>query len=176
MRATVGGPSVERNNTIYNSSVYAGFGRKDMRDTMIVAQSLNAEPFYRRAMKKLGWNQIPQQPGGDSKFNFHIRFNVSDLEGSSKDLKPHQFYNHFPTNRELVTKMGLCKNLWFNCFMEQEHKISHIFPRCYDLSVPQQAETFISDFNQTAILSIIKIVANHFMARNDDMPKLLEQY
>ena len=31
--------------------------------------------------------------------------------------------------------MGLCKNLWFNSFAEQEHRISHMFPRCYDLSV-----------------------------------------
>ena len=88
-----------------------------------------------------------------------MRFNISDLEGSSKDLNPKQFYNHFPQNRELVTKMGLCKNLWFNCFNEQEHRISHLFPRCYDLSVAQQVETFLNDFNQTAILSIIKVMA-----------------
>jgi hypothetical protein len=72
--------------------------------------------------------------------------------------------------------MGLCKNLWFNCFTEQEHLISSIFPRCYDLSVPQQVETFINDFNQTAILSIIKIVATHFIQKNKDIPKLLEHY
>ena len=30
--------------------------RKDLRDTVIIAQSYNAEPFYRRAMKKLSWN------------------------------------------------------------------------------------------------------------------------
>lgn len=72
--------------------------------------------------------------------------------------------------------MGLCKNLWFNCFTEQEHLISNIFPRCYDLSVPQQVETFINDFNQTAILSIIKIVATHFIAKNEEIPKLLERY
>ena len=119
--------------------------RKDNKSTAIIAQSYNAEPFYRRAMKKLNWSQIPQDD--HSKANFHIRFNIGDLEGSSKDLQPKHFYNHFPTNRELVTKMGLCKNLWFNCFTDHEHRISHMFPRCYDLSVPQQAESFISDFN-----------------------------
>ena len=51
-----------------------------------------------------------------------------------------------------------------------------MFPRCYDLSVPQQAESFISDFNQTAILSIVKIMATHFMKRNKEMNKLLEEY
>lgn len=67
--------------------------RKDQRDTTIISQSLNAEPFYRRAMKRLNWNQVPQN---DLKTNFHIRFNVADLEGSSKDLQARHFYNHFP--------------------------------------------------------------------------------
>ena len=110
------------------------------------------------------------------KQNFHVRFNIGDLEGAAKDLQPRHFYNHFPQNRELVTKMGLCKNLWFNCFLEHEHRISHMFPRCYDLSVPQQAESFIADFNQTAVLSIIKIMAANFMKKNKDMETLLEQY
>ena len=34
----------------------------------ITCQSWNAEPYYRRAAKKLGWVQIPQQK--DSKRNF----------------------------------------------------------------------------------------------------------
>ena len=68
--------------------------RKDLKDSTIIAQSLNAEPFYRRAIKKLNWSQIPQQD--QSKAHFHIRFNVGDLEGSSKDLQPKHFYNHFP--------------------------------------------------------------------------------
>ena len=42
--------------------------------------------------------------------------------------------------------------------------------------MPQQAETFIGDFNQTAILSIIKISARHFLEQNADIPSLLEQY
>lgn len=35
--------------------------RKDNKSTAIIAQSYNAEPFYRRAMKKLNWSQIPQE-------------------------------------------------------------------------------------------------------------------
>lgn len=102
----------------------------------IICQSWDAEPYYRRAAKQLGWQQVPQQK--ESKQPFHIRFNVGDLEGAATDLKPNQLYNHFPCNRELTTKAGLCKNLWFNCFEEQEHRISHIFPRCYDLSTDKQ--------------------------------------
>jgi hypothetical protein len=37
-----------------------------------------------------------------------------------------------------------------------------MFPRCYDLSDAKQAKDFVSDFNQTAVLSIIKIFATHY--------------
>jgi hypothetical protein len=37
-----------------------------------------------------------------------------------------------------------------------------MFPRCYDLSDAKQAEDFVKDFNQTAVLSIIKIFATHY--------------
>jgi hypothetical protein len=94
---------------------------------------------------------------------FHIRFNISDLEGSAIDLKPQQFYNHHPQNREFTTKAGLCKNLWQGCFSENELKISELFPRCYDLSDLKQAADFVNDFNQTACLSIIKIMTAHFI-------------
>ena len=140
MRSPLRGSSIERN--IQNSGTVQRLTHKEHQFTSILAQSLNAEPFYRRAIRKLGWKEVSQNEAV-FKSGFHIRLTISDLEGSSKDLQARHFYNHFPQNRELVTKMGLCKNLWFNCFSEQEHKISHIFPRCYDLSVPQQAETFI---------------------------------
>ena len=77
----------------------------------------------------------------------HIRFDIDDLEGAHTELNPKQMYNHFPYNREITTKAGLCKNLVFNCFEEQELKISHIFPRCYDLSDSKQIDHFVSDFN-----------------------------
>ena len=32
--------------------------RKEMRDAFIIAQSLNAEPFYRRAIRRLGWKEV----------------------------------------------------------------------------------------------------------------------
>lgn len=79
----------------------------------------------------------------------HIRFTIEDqLENEKKDvLKGIQFYNHFPGNRELTTKAGLCRNLWFNSINEQEFPMQSVFPRCYDLSDSKQDEQFISDFN-----------------------------
>jgi hypothetical protein len=92
------------------------------------------------------------------------------------DLKPCHFYNHHPANRELTTKAGLCKNLWQGCFGEHEHRISAMFPRCYDLSDLKQASDFVNDFNQTAVLSIVKIFANHYLETNSQIAPLVELY
>jgi hypothetical protein len=105
----------------------------------------------RKAVRKLGWieTQNPEQLqlhnkgsqlaghqlGHPSLANhFHVRFNLADLEGTATDVKQNQLYNHFPQNRELTTKGGLCKNLWHNCTQEGEMQVSTFFPRCYDLS------------------------------------------
>jgi len=37
-------------------------------------------------------------------------------------------------------------------------RVSTFFPRCYDLSDSKQAADFLQDFNQTAILSLLKLV------------------
>ena len=44
-----------------------------------------------------------------------IKFDVADIDVK---VKHGQVYNHFPGNRELTTKAGLAKNLWFNCQYE----------------------------------------------------------
>lgn len=82
----------------------------------------------------MGWTEVKMRSHPSSDTFFHIRFNILDLEGSADDLKKNQFYNHHPCNREFTTKAGLCKNLWQGCIHEYEHRISSIFPRCYDLS------------------------------------------
>ena len=121
-------------------------------------------------MHKLGWIEVPQTA------KCHIRFSISDLEGSTLDLKPSQFYNHHPSNREITTKAGLCKNLWQGCFDEHQLQISSFFPRCYDLADLKQAADFYSDFNQTACLSVIKIVAETLVQRNPQLEKLFSEY
>ena len=122
----------------------------------------------------MGWAEVPQNKECSSLF--HIRFNISDLEGALNDLKPNQFYNHHPSNRELTTKAGLCKNLWQGCFSEHEHRISQMFPRCYDLSDLKQAGDFMHDFKQTAVLSIIKIFAKYYLETNPILSFLVAYY
>ena len=53
---------------------------------------------------------------------------------------------------------------------------SHIFPRCYDLSDGKQIEQFVTDFNQTAIVSIIKVMGEYFSEKYDYISDLLEEY
>jgi hypothetical protein len=40
---------------------------------------------------------------------FHVKFDISDIEIK---VKANYLYNHFPDNRQLTTKAGLCKNLF----------------------------------------------------------------
>ena len=66
----------------------------------ITCHAAGAEPYLRRAITKLGW-QMTKEEGYD------VRFDVSDTE------KPRnmRLYNHFPENRRITTKAGLCNDL-----------------------------------------------------------------
>ena len=55
--------------------------KKDLRDYQIVAQSYNAEPYYRRAMKRLGWKQVAAT-GDPIQARFHVRFDIEDLQNA----------------------------------------------------------------------------------------------
>ena len=95
---------------------------------------------------------------------FHVKFDVSDIDIK---VNSNQLYNHFPDNREITTKAGLCKNLWNLCPYESQLQVSHVFPRCFDLSDVKQTTAFREDFNQTAILSLVKIAASRFIQEED---------
>lgn len=58
-----------------------------IQDSKILCQGMTAEPFYRRAMKRLGWSLVEQRKG--EIFKFHVRLNVEDLDGACNDMKPH---------------------------------------------------------------------------------------
>jgi hypothetical protein len=69
----------------------------------------------------------------------------------------------------------LAKNLWTNCQFETSLKISQIFPRCYDISDPKQSENFLEDFEQTGILSLLKLYAQKFQDE-PDVPEFILDY
>jgi hypothetical protein len=58
----------------------------------------------RRAITKLNWIE-------NSRKNemCHVKFDIAD---TNIKVKSNYFYNHFPDNRQLTTKAGLCKNLY----------------------------------------------------------------
>jgi hypothetical protein len=43
--------------------------------------------------------------------SFHLKWVFSDSEPDYKTLKQGQMFNHFPNNREVTTKSGLCNRL-----------------------------------------------------------------
>ena len=51
-----------------------------------------------------------------------------------------------------------------------------VFPRCYDLSDSKQGEQFVADFNYTAILSLLKLTALHFLQNTAHISSLVEEY
>jgi tubulin monoglycylase TTLL3/8 len=91
-------------------------------------------------------------------------------------MRGNQWYNHFPNNRELTTKSGLCKNLWTFCMLDYELQIQNFFPRCYDLSDQKNVDAFVWDFQTTAIMSIVKCYAEHFMRTTPEIKDFFEEY
>mgnify|MGYP006122145159 CR=1 FL=1 len=91
-------------------------------------------------------------------------------------MKPTQFYNHFPDNRHLTTKVGLCKNLCFQTPYENLLEIQSFFPRSFDLSDQTQAELFKDDFQKTAIFSIIKVLVGEIVAAEEGIARFSQLY
>lgn len=59
--------------------------------------------------------------------------------------------------------------------MESELKVSQFFPRCYDLSDKKQHDHFMEDFEQTAIMSIVKAFATE-IAKDSQVVNLGKEY
>jgi len=125
-------------------------------------------------MQKLGW--VLSVPGPGNGGLFHLKYDIADKEGTVNKLQGKQWYNHFPNNRELTTKAGLCKNLWHHCLLDYELKIDNFFPRCYDLSDQKNIDQFATDFQMTAILSIVKQYSEHFLRTSNMLQDYFQEY
>ena len=65
------------------------------------------DDYIRRALTRLGWIENKNHLSNA----FHLKWTFSDTEADYKTLKPGQMFNHFPNNRDLTTKSGLCNRL-----------------------------------------------------------------
>jgi hypothetical protein len=54
--------------------------------TTIYCQSTGSEGFLRRAVKKMGWSEVPPSVNMFKESNFHIRFSISDWRAQPMTL------------------------------------------------------------------------------------------
>ena len=105
-------------------------------------------------LKKRGWfhNQDRESP------YFDLKWTIQSNHINHKELKKGQIVNHYSKASNIVTKVGLMRNLRsLQWFASVDPDI--FFPRCYDVTVSHELEDFIVDYKQTVALSILQKVA-----------------
>lgn len=140
--------------------------RQGIEDEDKIVFIINSRDTYvKRAALQRGWLE---NPISNSVF-FDLKWDYNDNPSEYSNLKPSQFYNHFPDGRELTTKQGLNKNI--NSITSHCIDVYQFYPRCYDLSDVRQIDSFIEDFNRTGVLSVIKKHARMFKGKYGDKIK-----
>ena len=93
--------------------------------------------FLKKSLRKRGWveNKDPSSPC------FDLKWTLKSKDINHNTLSNDQLVNHFPKAQAITTKVGLMHNLknliWFNNI-----DIETFYPRCYDLSLPEEQEDF----------------------------------
>lgn len=99
------------------------------------------------------------------------------------ELNPNESMNHFKESFQLTTKLGLKKTLQskHNCYINSHGKsFDDFYPRSYDLKywskyIREEAETFIEDFNKTAILNLTKKLMIHIELVDENLVAKLKK-
>lgn len=112
--------------------------------------------FFRKVLISKGWCENTHSTSQA----FDLKWAFNDNESDYKLLKPGQFYNHFPGNRELTTKSGLLKNL--RNVTDYELNTDTFYPRSYDLGDTTQVQEFQKDYMRTSSFNIIKYFSGLF--------------
>jgi tubulin monoglycylase TTLL3/8 len=107
----------------------------------------------KRGLEKRGWTE--NKDGNSEFFDLKWTLNAKDIDYDK--LNDKQMVNHFVKNREITTKIGLTKNLKYEC-SDQES----FFPRSFDLSDYNERLEFVSAFKLNKAVSILKIFQKHF--------------
>lgn len=95
----------------------------------------------KRALESRGWVENPDS----SSLCFDLKWTLKAKDICTELLQEFQIVNHFQRNTSITTKVGLCKSLrnliWF-----ANVDIDAFYPRCYDMSDPNDLEDFVEDF------------------------------
>jgi tubulin monoglycylase TTLL3/8 len=138
-------------STIANMDIVIFRKKNGISEDTKIFQVVGGYPDIKKALSDRGWffNADSHSPFYD--YRFVLKAQDIDYGG----LQKNQIVNHFQHNSELTSKIGLCRNVrnvsWF-----EDVDPDAFFPRCYDLTDPEQLESFDLDFKLTAAESIVR--------------------
>lgn len=99
-------------------------------------------PDLRTALLKRGWKE------SHAPLTFTLKWTMAKASVNFNSLQPEQLVNHFE-HMGVTSKKGLWYSLLNNYRFENGRQWQAMFPRCYDLSDPQDIQAFVTDFKVT---------------------------
>lgn len=110
-------------------------------------------PCVKQELLDRGWyfNADTQSP------YFDLKWTLRSMECDQDLLQPWQLTNHFMKNVAITTKVGLIKSLQGLVWLA-DVEANDVIPRGYDLSIPQEMQTFIDDFRCQRAENLLKSV------------------
>ena len=137
-------------NSDFKSLMQEYLRRQGLSDTAKIFIINGPYEFLRKVLLSKGWVENTHS----SSQAYDLKWTYTDTDQDYKFLRPGQYYNHFPGNRELTTKSGLLKNL--RSVVEFGCNIDEFYPRSYDLGDNVQIQEFQQDYTRTCVFNIIK--------------------
>ncbi len=107
--------------------------------------------FLKKSLRKRGWveNKDPNS------VCFDLKWTLKSKDIDHNNLSLNQLVNHFPKAQAITTKVGLMHNLknliWFNNI-----DIETFYPRCYDLTLPDEQDDFAQEYMATKAETFLK--------------------
>ena len=107
--------------------------------------------FLKKSLRKRGWveNKDPNS------ICFDLKWTLKSKDIDHNNLSLNQLVNHFPKAQAITTKVGLMHNLknliWFNNI-----DLETFYPRCYDLTLPDEQDDFAQEYMATKAETFLK--------------------
>lgn len=104
----------------------------------------------KRALLERGWVENPDRYSPC----FDLKWTLKAKDINRDALLDFQIVNHFEKNTTITTKAGLCKSLR-NLVWHANVDYETFYPKCYDMSDPNDLEDFIEDFKNLKVKSLV---------------------